>query len=137
MKISTLLAIITLALISFSCERCIQCEIYGNPISDSLFNDRDTIVYPEFCGTPSEVEAFEGDVQHNADARQCVVYSIIRASDQVTLATYAHCGGIQQLETFTQFLNDSILNSVYLDQEVFLLLDTTIQNPGTYKCVEK
>ncbi len=137
MKLATFVAIGIIAVFSFGCERCIQCEIYGNAIDDQAFNDQDTIVYPEFCGSPSEVTAFEGDVEFNAEARKCVVYNIIRANDQELLSTYTYCGGIQQLETFNQFLNDSILNNLFLGQDVFLILDTTIMNPGTYKCVEK
>lgn len=125
--------LLALAFAFFSCEKCIKCEIQGKNYQDSVYFDSVKIVYPEFCGTPSEVDAFQADVEYAANSRKCIIYSIRRVVDNTPLLTSTMCGNAKDQEVFTAQL-DSIMEYVYPDLDVELSIDTIISNPAKWEC---
>ncbi|MEA3443584.1 MAG: hypothetical protein U9R19_02535 [Bacteroidota bacterium] len=131
-----------------SCETCIKCEILGN-IPDTSFLSPDTstlkgsiasglidtnnIYYDEFCGSSSEIEAFEADVKFASDQRQCKIYSIRKIATLDTMATLIYCGGWQHFEDFEYGL-DTLIITTYANQDAEWVIDTVLLNPATWTC---
>jgi hypothetical protein len=134
MKNSVLWLVGLLLLVSVSsCEKCIKCQILGKNYQDTLFQDTVKIIYPEFCGTPSEVSAFESDVEFAANNRKCVTYSIRKIEDNSALVTSTVCGGTADQERALEIL-DSLVQVVYANVDVALIVDTVRANPGKWEC---
>jgi hypothetical protein len=136
MKITIRFFLITLmALMVSSCEVCIKCEIKGSKIDDVYLIDSNHVVYNEFCGTPSETEAFENDVKFEAETRNCKIYKIDRLDNGLNEKTFTYCGGNQHHSAFIHSL-EVMIDTVYTQQgvDVRLYVDTTISNPATWKC---
>lgn len=131
--ISVSALVLLMAFVFNSCERCINCQIIGNSIDTLLLSDKDTIIYDEFCGSPSEVNAFENDVKYEAESRACKIYKIDRLDNGTNLQTYTVCGAQKNHEAFELTL-DSIINTVYAGVDVRMYVDTTIINPGKWSC---
>lgn len=129
-----LLSIIISSFTLASCTKCITCQIQGHSLNDSIYADNQVIDYDEFCGTLTELEAFEGDVKFNAENRACVSYTIRKYLNDEVLANFHACGGIEHLQEFRNYLEEDILNVTYAGQDVYLRLETTIPNPGSYSC---
>lgn len=129
-----LLSLVGLSFFFTSCTKCITCQIQGHSLNDSIYADNSVIDYEEFCGTLTELEAFEGDVKFNAENRACVSYTIRKYATDEVLATFHSCGGIIQLEAFKNYLEEDVLNTSYAGQDVYLRLEATLPNPGTYSC---
>ncbi len=137
---------ITLALvISFgfiSCEHCIKCEIVGNiPDTTSLdpntetadLLDTNNAYYDEFCGSSSEIEAFETDVEFAAVNRECRIYAIRKIQTYDTMATMIYCGGWRHLAAFENGL-DTLILTTYANQDAEWVLDTALYNPASWVC---
>jgi hypothetical protein len=122
------------SLLFTSCTKCITCQIQGHSLNDSTFADTQIIDYDEFCGTLTELEAFEGDVKFNAENRACVSYTVRKYSTDEVLSTFHACGGINQLQEFKTYLEEEVLDGTYVGQDVYLKTEVTVPNPGTYSC---
>jgi hypothetical protein len=132
-KLAIFIFIVSLAgIIVSSCSRCITCQIIGHSINET-FTDNDTVNYNEFCGTPSEVKAFEDDVKWEAESRRCVLYTIQTIHDQTILYHTFVCGGIKEQEQMANYI-DSIFLSDFQPQYDEIVIDSIIPNPGTWKC---
>lgn len=129
-----ILAVLVSSISLTSCTKCITCQIQGHSLNDSIYADIQIIDYEEFCGTMTELEAFEGDVKFNAENRACVSYTIRKYTTDEVLSSFHLCGGIVQLQEFKTYLEDEVLNKNYPGQDVYLRLETTIPNPGSYSC---
>ena len=134
----------------FSCDKCVKCEILGNIpdtmwlVPDTASNlkteivtadlvDTNNIFYDEFCGSSSEIDAFEADVQYAAESRECKIYVVRKLRTFDTLASYIYCGGPKQLADFEYGL-DTLINTLYDGQDAEWLTDTILPNPATWSC---
>jgi hypothetical protein len=136
MKISIrFIAIILTTILLSSCEVCIKCEIKGSKIDDVYLIDSNNVVYNEFCGSPSEAEAFENDVKYEAETRTCKIYKIDRMDNGLNEKTFTYCGGNQHHQAFMNGL-EVMIDTLYTEQgvDVRLYVDTTISNPATWQC---
>jgi hypothetical protein len=130
-----------------SCERCIKCEILGNTpdtsnlVNDTVINpggfaglvDTNNKFYDEFCGSRSEVDAFEADVKFNAENRECRIYAFRKVPSLDTIATMTYCGGPLQFVAYEQGL-DTLKTTLYADLDVEWVVDKTLLNPATWTC---
>ncbi len=161
MKNTIILILITIGIIGMiSCEQCITCQVIGKiDTSATVYYDTaavdttgtpagvfiglidpDTILYSEKCGSGSEIEAFEADVQFAAESRTCKVYRIDRMDNGINLITKILCGGRQNHEFYLAQL-DTLIDTTYINPtdplnelDVRLYVDTTIQHPGNWSC---
>ncbi|MCF8295632.1 MAG: hypothetical protein K9I34_06155 [Bacteroidales bacterium] len=130
------ITLVSSIIIFSSCSQCMSCVISGNSLDDSIYVDTTLVMYDDFCGTLSEVDAFEADVKFESDARYCVTYTIRKFIDDAALAVYTKCGSLEDIQAFKVYLEDDVLNSQYAGQDVYLKLDASVPNPGTYNCIK-
>jgi len=132
-KLTVLIFILSFAsLIISSCSKCITCEIIGHSLNET-FIDNDTIRYDEFCGTKSEVNAYESDVKWEAENRRCVLYTIQTLPDSSVFFHGFVCGGIKEQEEMAEYI-DSIFMANFQPQDAEIVVDSVLPNPGTWKC---
>jgi hypothetical protein len=105
----------------------------GKNYQDSVFIDSVKIIYPEFCGSSSEIDAFEADVEFAASNRNCVTYSIRKLADQSHIFDSTFCGAPNEQENFQEYL-DSLTQVISLTLDVELQIDTIVSNPGKWEC---
>lgn len=132
-KVIVLLSLLISVTAFYSCEECIKCEIIGNSVDSQLLTDTNNVYYDEFCGSPSEADAFREDVKYAAESRSCKIYSIRKIATGEVLISMVYCGGKQQLDQFEYGL-DSLLYTTYQDQDAEWVIDTLITNPAAWKC---
>ncbi|MBT3210251.1 MAG: hypothetical protein HN704_08340 [Bacteroidetes bacterium] len=118
--------------ISNSCKKCITCEIVGEIIDSTLFFDTNQVQYEEFCGTPSEISAYEADISYLANGRKCATFSILKLPDSSVLSTYTYCGDMHDIDVYYKYV-DSILDYSFAGEDA--IIDTSLfSNPGHWTC---
>jgi len=119
-------------LISNSCKKCVNCEIVGEILDTALFFDTSHVQFEEFCGTSSEVSAYEADILYLANSRKCATFSILKLPDSTVLSTFTTCGDIYDINKYYKYV-DSIKNYAFADENA--IIDTTLfSNPGKWTC---
>ena len=102
-----------LATLFSSCQKCSQCVIKDG--GDNV------VTYDQFCGSSSEVKAFNEDVAYDADKLQCIS-CIIMMPDRITiLKNYEDIYGTEEeLEEFVELVQRRAEdeNAVYECSEV-------------------
>jgi len=130
----TISLLVILSIVGLSSrEECIKCEVMGTAIDSLIMIDTNDVVYDEFCGTPSEADAFIADVQFAAESRSCKVYSIRKIETGEVLISQICCGGISHLESFEAGL-DTLLFTTYVDFDAEWVVDTVIMNSASWHC---